>query len=189
MLSSFRSRVAAVAAASALALGAGLAVPAAANAVTNSSAVDGTKVSVTFSLEQGEVSGNCYAALAPTAIAPQFIEQVTGGLDRAAAYALFTRDDVTTLKTGGRLPLPTAVLFPAASPSVTLSASDIPANVYSLVTYCVGDTAPGVDPTVVVGNPADAVLGSIQAGSSQENLAAASASLPTIAALLAGDGI
>lgn len=186
MLSSFRSRAAAVAAASTLTLGAGLAVPAAANAVTNNSAVDGTKVSVTFSLEQGEIVGNCYAALAPTAIAPQFIEQVTGGLDFAAAYALFTRDDVTTLKTGG---LPTAVLGTVLSPSVTLSASDIPPNVYSLVTYCVGDTAPGVDPTVVVGNPADAVLGSIQAGSSQENLAAASASLPTIAALLAGDGI
>ena len=189
MFSRIRTRVAAVAATSALALGASALGAGAAHAVTNESAVDDNKVSVTFSLEQGEALTSCLAALVPTAIAPQFLGLITGPLDLDTARELFTRDDVTTLRTGGLIPSPLAVLAPIVTPSVTLSADDVPSNVYTLATYCVGDEAPGINPAVVVGDPVEAVMGSVEAGSSGENLAAASASLPTLLGLLAGGGV
>lgn len=188
MFSRTRTRVAAVAATSVLALGASAIGAGAANAVTNDHAVDGNDVSVTFALESGELAGNCYAALVPTAIAPQFLEVISGGLDAGKALALFTRDDVTTLNsdlTG----LPTIALTALVRPSASMSAKDVPSNVYTLATYCLGDGSPGVNPGVVIGNPIEAGLGSIQAGSSGENLAAASASLPMLLGLLSGGGL
>lgn len=188
MFSRIRTRVAAVAATSALVLGASALGAGAAGAVTNESAVDANDVSVTFKLESGEILGNCYAALVPTAIAPQFLALISGPIDVRTATALFTRDDVVTLNsdiTG----LPTVALGVALHPSASMSAKDVPSNVYTLATYCLGDSAPGVNPAVIVGDPIEAGLGSIQAGSSGENLAAASASLPTLIGLLAGGGI
>lgn len=183
MLSSTRSRAAAVAAATALALGAGAGV---ASAATSTSAVDGNTVSATFSLESGELAANCYAALAPTAIAPQFAAQITGGLNPAQLLSLFTSEDVTTLKSDG---IPTAILAPIVNPSQTLSATNVPSNVYTLVTYCLGDSAPGVQPAVIVGDPAEAVMGSLQSGSSGDNLTAASSSLPALLEIVNGGGV
>lgn len=188
MFSRFRTRVAAVAATSALALGASALGAGAANAVTNESAVDGNDVSVTFTLESGELGANCYAALVPTAIAPQFLGLITGPINEDTAVDLFTRDDVVTLNSD-LTDLPTILLTDILRESGTMSAEDVPSNVYTLATYCLGDSSPGVNPAVIVGDPIEAGLGSIEAGSSEENLAAASASLPTLLTLLSGGGI
>ena len=188
MFSRFRTRVAAVAATSALALGASALGAGAANAVSNNHVVNGNSVSVTIALEDGDIADTCVAVLVTTAKAPTIAEQFTS-MDFDAIVALIggNNPDVTPLKTN--LNSPVAGLFPLVSPSRTVTATNVPSNVYSVVSYCAIDGGPNITPAVIVGNPVEAGLGSIQSGSSGENLAAASASLPTLLGLLAGGGV
>lgn len=184
MFSRFRTRVAAVAATSALALGASALGAGAANATTNEHSVDGNDVSVTFTLESGQAFDTCAAALVTSAKAPTITEQFTD-LNISAIVDLLSgsNPDVIPLRDG--IGIPSAVL----PLNRTISASDVPSNVYTLITICGSDGKPSVNPAVIVGNPVEAGLGSIQSGSSGENLAAASASLPTLLGLLASGGV
>lgn len=186
MFSRFRTRVAAVAATSALALGAS--ALGAANAVSNNHVVNGNSVSVTFALESGDIADSCVAALVTTAKAPTLAEQFTSMNLPAILDVLGGNDpDVTPLKTNSGSPA--AGLVPIFTPSRTVTAKDVPSNVYSIVSYCLLDSGARIEPAVIVGNPVEAGLGSIQSGSSGENLAAASASLPTLLGLLASGGV
>lgn len=188
MFSRFRTRVAAVAATSALALGASALGAGAANAVSNNHVVNGNSVSVTFALEDGDIADTCVAALVTTAKAPTLAEQFTSMNLPAILDVLGGNDpDVTPLKTNSGSPA--AGLIPIFTPSRTVTATDVPSNVYSIVSYCLLDSGARIEPAVIVGNPVEAGLGSIQSGSSGENLAAASASLPTLLGLLASGGV
>lgn len=184
MFSRIRTRVAAVAATSALVLGASTLGAGAANAATSTHTVNGNSVSVTFALEPGQIADVCAAALVTTAKAPTIAEKFTSmDIDAIVAFLRGSDPDVITLKNNIGLP-------GAGLPHVpTVTASNVPSNVYSLITICGSDQDPKISPAIVVGNPIEAGLGSIQAGSSGENLAAASASLPTLIGLLASGGI
>ncbi|MBP0500843.1 hypothetical protein J8J32_22480, partial [Mycobacterium tuberculosis] len=60
--------------------------------------------------------------------------------------------------------------------SATASAT-VDSNVYALVTYCSSDDAPGVSPFLRVGDPLEAVMGSVATGSEGDLLGTASAML------------
>lgn len=187
MLSKIRTRVTAVAATSALLLGASALGAGAAGAITNEHAVNGNDVSVTFALQPGEVTDTCVATLVTTAKAPTIAEKFTS-MNLTEILKLLAGDDPDVIPLKTNTGSPAAVLAPFVTPTRTVTAKDVPSNVYSIVSYCLLDTGTRIDPVVLVGNPVEAGLGSFEAGSSGDNLAAASASLPTLLALLGGDG-
>lgn len=141
-----------LAAASGLALaGAGVA-----SATTSEHTVDGHAVSVDFALEEGDLGDVCGAALVPPAAAAGILANLGGGdLNLGDIFNSIDKlDGVHVLKNE---PLPTATLAPIASPTGTLTAEDVPSNLYLLVTLCGSEPSnPGTD-FVLVGNPLEAI--------------------------------
>lgn len=147
-----------------------------ASATATEKSVDGNEVSVTFALEDGQVLDTCGAVLSPTASAPQLAERFTGDINLEEVLKTLNDPNLTVLKTGGPVASPVALLS-LLTTEMTVSANNVPDNVYSLVTVCLnpgGKVAVDVDPGLLVGNPVNAVLGSLQSGSSGENLGALS---------------
>ena len=148
-----------LAAASGLALaGAGVA-----SATTSEHSVDGTTVTVDFALEEGDAADVCGAALVPPAAAAGILGNLGGGeVDLGNIFdSLEELEGVHVLKDGL---LPTANLIPVVSPTGTLTAENVPSNVYLLVTLCGSDpSTPGTD-VVLVGNPLEAIGGLSSAG-------------------------
>lgn len=171
----------------------------AAMATTHESNVDGNTVSVTFELDSDAVieGDACGAVLTPTAAAAGIAAEFAAADGVADLRGLLNRllndENVTVLMNG---PLPTVVLGGALGVGVTsgtVTAEDVASNVYALVSYCATDTAPTVNPLLLVGDPMEAVMGSIEMGSSNGGLDTASAllgdgGLDTASALLGGAG-
>ncbi|MGX1767658.1 hypothetical protein ACWIE7_05085 [Dietzia sp. NPDC055343] len=137
-----------LAAASGLALaGAGVA-----SATTVDHDVDGNTVSATFTLEEGESTDACAAALVPPTAVESIIKTInegTGGIEDIEGF-----EGVTILK-NGTLP---GVALTTASPSGTVTAKEVANNVYALITVCTNDSKPSFKP-VTVGNPLDIISG------------------------------
>ncbi|GAA4262601.1 hypothetical protein [Dietzia aurantiaca] len=157
----------------------------AAMATTSENTVDGNDVSVTFELDGGLLDGDaCGAALVPpTAIAglAGTIGEIANGDPATAIPAIFSAldatDGVIALKDGIS---PVVALAPVLNPSGTVSAEDVPSNLYMLITICGSDLldedfAPNIEP-MLVGNPLDAL-----------NTMSSDGILETGSALLQGD--
>ncbi|WP_216694358.1 hypothetical protein [Dietzia psychralcaliphila] len=146
----------------------------AASAATPSSpAVDGNTVSVTFEKDGVLDVDTCVAAVVPTSSAPALATQLEAlsNLDLGAISDLISgNSDVTFLQTSGIAPTPLANVTLG---DVTVSAT-VPSNVYAVVTYCLlGE--PDIAGPVLVGDPADAIQGSIGGLSTEDTLGTLSA--------------
>lgn len=142
-------------------------------ATAGAPAVNGNTVSVEFALDQGQLADACAAVLSPTATAPQL----------AARFESGTVEDIINTVNDPNLKVlkdsftNQPVTFPSlAARTTTVRATDVPSNVYSLVTACAngGKAKVDVTPAIMVGNPIEGAIGSIQSGSSQDNLGAMS---------------
>lgn len=168
----------------------------AAMATTHTSDVDGNDVSVTFELEGGlNFTDTCGAVLTPTAAAAGVASALAEGSITDVLRSLVNDDNVTVLYRDGLIAdTPFVVLDPAINRSSTVTATDVPSNVYALVSICLSEpTSPEVNPAVMVGDPMEAIMGSVEMGSSNGGLDSASAilqggGLDTASALLGGEG-
>ncbi len=134
----------------------------AASATTSTSNVDGNTVSVTFALEEGETVDACGALLAPTSEVPglsaQFANADTAAGLESLLQTLATNEDLVVLKGALNAPFVTpSLLFP----SLTVTAADVPSNLSALVSFCASDSEPTVEAPLLVGNPIDAITGSL----------------------------
>lgn len=169
-------------AAAGLAAAAALTVSAAgvAAATTADSSVDGNTVSVTFTLDGGFIDGDaCGALLAPTSTAATLAGQLATATDTnlpATLQNISEAPGVELLKANGSPAVVLGTLGDLGLDSATVSAT-VDSNVYALVTYCSSDDAPGINPFLIVGDPVEAVMGSIATGSEGDLLGTASAML------------
>lgn len=146
----------------------------AASAATPSSpVVDGNTISVTFEKDGIADIDTCVAAAVPTSSAPALAAQLEAlsNLDLDAIGDLVSgTSDVTFLQTSGLVPTPLANVTLG---DVTVSAT-VPSNVYAVVTYCLlGD--PDIAGPVLVGDPIDAIQGSLGGLSTEDTLGTLSA--------------
>ena len=141
----------------------------AAMATTAENTVDSEarKVSVKFTLESGQALDGCGAVLTPVAAAAGVAQKFASG-DVQTIFNTLTNDPDLVV-------LPFAPLLAVFGPTKTVSATDIPPNVYALVTVCASDRDnPDITPFVVVGNPLEAAQGSVTTLSTGDNLTAGS---------------
>ncbi|MDV8002497.1 hypothetical protein [Rhodococcus sp. IEGM 1408] len=136
----------------------------AASATTAENTVVGNTVSVTFTLEAGQLLGDaCGALLAPTSAVPE-LTAAFANADNAdglqALLATLTKND-SLIVFPGDLGTPLVSLVPAVAPSRTVTATNVPSNVYALVSFCGSDDEPTIDAPLIVGNPAEALTGSL----------------------------
>lgn len=134
----------------------------AAMATTHTVEKEGSTVSVTFALEEGETVDACGALLAPTSEVPglsaQFANADTAAGLESLLQSLATNEDLVVLKGALNAPFVTpSLLFP----SLTVTAADVPSNLYALVSFCGSDSKPTVEAPFIVGNPIDAITGSL----------------------------
>lgn len=130
-------------------------------------------VSVTFALEEGESSDLCGAVLAPAASAPRVAAELAGG-DLQGILRLFADDPhVITLEAGRFVRIPFVAMSRGflGSPTGTVSANDVPPNVYALVSICLSDRENPEFTPVVMGNPLEAAQGSAETGSAEIGMA------------------
>ncbi len=149
-------------------------------ATTADSSVDGNTVSVTFALDGGFLDGDaCGALLAPTSTAATLAGQLATATDTNLLTTLQNISEapgVELLKANGSPAVLLGALGDLGVDSATVSAT-VDSNVYALVTYCSSDDAPGVNPFLLVGDPLEAVMGSVATGSEGDLLGTASAML------------
>ena len=134
----------------------------AASATTAAPSVEGNTVSVTFTLEGTQAADACGAILAPTSAVPALTEafanaDTTAGLE-ALLRNLATNKDLVVLKGDLNAPFVTPSLF---APSLTVTATSVPSNVYALVSFCGSDDEPTISAPLLVGNPVEALTGSL----------------------------
>lgn len=149
-------------------------------ATTADTATDGNTVSVTFTLDGGFLDGDaCGALLAPTSTAATLAGQLATATDTnllATLQNISEAPGVELLKANGSPAVLLGALGDLGVDSATVSAT-VDSNVYALVTYCSSDDAPGVNPFLLVGDPVEAVMGSVATGSEGDLLGTASAML------------
>lgn len=131
-------------------------------------------VSVTFALEEGQSADACGAVLTPAASVPRVAAEFAEGDIENILRLLVDDPHVIVLQTGGLLNSPIAtplrLPFVGARPS-TVSANDVPPDVYGLVSICVSDREnPDIAP-VVMGTPLEAAQGSAETGSAEIGMA------------------
>lgn len=168
----------------------------AAMATTHTSDVDGNDVSVTFELGDGllDLGDTCGAVLTPTAAAAGLATQLADGNITNIFDTLVNDDNVTVLYRDGLILDTPLTVLSQIDPTRTVTATDVPSNVYALVSICLSEpTSPEVNPAVIVGDPMEAIMGSVEMGSSNGGLDTASAilqggGLDTASALLGGEG-
>ena len=136
----------------------------AASATTAASTVVDNTVSVNFTLESAQPLGDaCGAILAPTSAVPALTASFANADDLAGLEDLLTtlmNDDSIIVLTGD-LGTPVVSLFPLVAPTRTVTATDVPSNVYALVSVCASDEDPTIEAPVLVGNPVEALTGSL----------------------------
>lgn len=141
---------------------------AASAATANDPVVNGNTVSVTFQKDTLIDVDTCVAAVVPTSSAPALLTQLEAlnNLDLGAINSLInSMSDVTFLETGGLLSTPIANV---TAGNVTVSAT-VPSNVYAVVSYCaIGGS--DIGGPVLVGDPLDAIQGSLGGLSTEDTL-------------------
>ena len=140
--------------------------------------VNDTLLSVTFTKDSWFDGSLCFAAVVPTAGAAGVVEQFQGaasGNVQDIFNLISGNSAVTPLTTdsSGNGNGVSVVSVIAGNNSVY---ADLDPNVYTLISKCTGDD-PVINPAVVVGNPVEAVMGSVQMGSSEDGLGAMSSIL------------
>lgn len=151
----------------------------AATATTNDSAVDGNTVSVTFELESGQLSDTCGAVLTPTSAGPALAARLADGNILDIIDTLVNDDNVTVLRDGL---LPNTILAPLINPSGTVTATNVEPNVYAIVSFCLSEaSSPSIEAPVLVGDPMQAIQGSIGGLSSDGD------ALGTLSSVLGGE--
>lgn len=140
--------------------------------------VNDTLLSVTFTKDSWFDGSLCFAAVVPTAGAAGVVEQFQGAASGNVQdiFDLISGNSaVTPLTTdsSGNGNGASVVSVIAGDNSVY---ADLDPNVYTLIAKCTGDD-PVINPAVVVGNPVEAVMGSVQMGSSEDGLGAMSSIL------------
>lgn len=140
--------------------------------------VNDTLLSVTFTKDSWFDGSLCFAAVVPTAGAAGVVEQFQGAASGNVQdiFDLISGNSaVTPLTTdsSGNGNGVSVVSVIAGNNSVY---ADLDPNVYTLISKCTGDD-PVINPAVVVGNPVEAVMGSVQMGSSEDGLGAMSSIL------------
>ena len=140
--------------------------------------VNDTLLSVTFTKDSWFDGSLCFAAVVPTAGAAGVVEQFQGaasGNIQDIFDLISGNSAVTPLTTdsSGNGNGVSVVSVIAGNNSVY---ADLDPNVYTLISKCTGDD-PVINPAVVVGNPVEAVMGSVQMGSSEDGLGAMSSIL------------
>ena len=140
--------------------------------------VNDTLLSVTFTKDSWFDGSLCFAAVVPTAGAAGVVEQFQGAASGNVQdiFDLISGNSaVTPLTTdsSGNGNGVSVVSVIAGNNSVY---ADLDPNVYTLISKCTGDD-PVINPAVVVGNPVEAVMGSVQIGSSEDGLGAMSSIL------------
>ncbi|MBB0968055.1 hypothetical protein G6016_03585 [Dietzia aerolata] len=159
----------------------------AAMATTHNSNVDGNDVSVTFKLDGGLFDADfCGAVLAQTSeaagVAAEFAGAVNEGSLLGILKTLNGNDSVTVLKTDGILIDSAVAPLTLANRTNTVYAEDVPSNTYALVSVCVSEpTKPTINPFVIVGDPLEAVMGSV------DSLSASGDGLDTLSSVLDSD--
>lgn len=143
-----------LAAASGLALaGAGVA-----SATTSTHDVDGTTVSVTFALEEGDLGDACGAVLIPGQAALTVFEGLDIDFtDLSGLPAVIEKLDGAELLTGTTGPV--ATLVPVANETATLSAENVSTGIYGLVSFCTSDAENPDIEVVTIGSPLDIISG------------------------------
>ena len=152
----------------------------AAFATTATPGKDGTTVSVTFALESGELADACGAALVEPQAAAELAGAFSGGNLADIFDSLASRDGVTLLRTGGLVSTPIAALS-LLDNEVSVSASDVPAGLYALISVCASAPSDPSITTQMVGDPIEVITGSLGAMSSGEG-----AGLDTLSSVLGG---
>ena len=158
----------------------------AAMATTHNSNVDGNDVSVTFTLDGGLLDSDaCGAVLAQTSeaasVAAEFVGAVSEGSLLSVLRTLNNNDSVTVLKTDGILIDSAVAPLTLANRTNTVYAEDVPSNTYALVSVCVSEpTKPTINPFVIVGDPLEAVMGSV------DSLSASGDGLGAMSSMLGG---
>lgn len=161
-------RAAAVLGATAALTVAGAGAAAAATAVD--SKVEGNSVSVTFTLEEGKVldGDTCGAVLAPTSEAATIGARLASGTLETILETL-TSDPSVTVLTDDITGFPAVGLGQFAGigvTSATASAHNLESNAYALVSFCLSSTEPTIEPFLLVGDPNEAIAGSLNGLSS-----------------------
>lgn len=151
----------------ATAAGLTLAGAGAAYATASTHDVEGDTVSVTFTLDGGLLEGDtCGALIATPSAATGLAADFTSGDLGAILGNLVGVDGVHVLAEEGIIvDRPVLILGNvggAGKTSGTVSAHEVPANVYTLITMCTSYESPTVNPAVLVGDPVEAVTGSVQ---------------------------
>ena len=152
----------------------------AAMATTTETVTEGNTVSVTFTLDGGFIDGDaCGALLAPTSTAATLAGQLanaTSGNLLTTLQAISEAPGVELLKAGGSPAVVLGTFGELGVDSATASAT-VDSNVYALVTYCASDDAPAINPFLLVGDPIEAIMGSVASGSEGDLLGTASSLL------------
>lgn len=157
----------------------GFAGAGAAMAATTTHEVEDTTINVTFAKDGLLDADLCFAAVMPTGAAPSALAdiQAATALDIDAIIDLVEGESAFTLLTTNDVipnPFPTVALG-----DVTVSATVEP-NVYTLVSKCSGEDLV-VNPAVIVGDPLEAIQGSVGALSSDTD------ALGTLSSALGGE--
>ena len=149
-------------------------------ATAHSHEVDGNDVSVTFTLDGKFLNGDaCGAVITQVAdaagVAAQFAQATSEGSLLGVLNTLANNKSVHVLtESGTLLGSPIAALGSIGGlgkTSATVEVRDLPSNFYALVSVCASEPkSPQINPFVMVGNPLEAAMGSVESGSSGDSL-------------------
>lgn len=151
---------------------------AASAASTHTTQVTGNDVSVTFKRD-GIGAIICGAVITQVADAAGIAADLATGNLAEAFESLLTNPAVKVLKTEDPIPWPTVSLPGLLSDTVVVR--DLDPNIYAVVSNCTLDESPTINPFVIVGDPLEAVMGSVDGLSSGDG-----AGLDTLSAVIGG---
>lgn len=157
---------------------------AAAAATTATTNVDGNTVSVTFEWESDgglDITDTCGAAAVEPAAAADLASAFAGGDIQNVLRGLVSEPGVHVLYKDGLVLDTPFVVLGDLDRSGTVQA-ELETGTYAVVSVCSDDpTNPNIDPMVIVGDPIEAVLGSV------ESFSAGGDGLGTLSSVLGGD--
>lgn len=152
----------------------------AAAATTADTKVDGNTVSVTFDWQGGGLADTCGAAAVEPAAGIDLAAAFAGGDIRGIFNRLVNEPGVHILYEDGLIIDRPVAILSEINQSATMKA-EVETGVYTVVSVCSDNpTEPKIEPAVIVGDPLEAVLGSV------ESFSAGGDGLGTLSAVLDG---
>lgn len=140
--------------------------------------VEGNLLSVTFTQDHWLDGALCFAVAVPTAGAAGVVSQAQDAAtgDIRALFDILKGDTAVTTLTTNESGDGTGVGLISVAVGKNTVYAELDPNVYTLITKCTLED-PEINPAVIVGNPLEAVMGSVSMGSSEEGLGAMSSIL------------